>query len=96
MRALPGQRAPEDRNALAAQREALAHDCLGAEPGNTRDAITAAPKIAAIIARDDLAEVAIVSAVEPRARNRAFIVTQASEPRARSDWRDQLEGMPGD
>lgn len=55
-----------------------------------------APPPPGTIARDDLAEVAIVSAVEPRARNRAFIVTQASEPRARSDWRDQLEGMPGD
>jgi uncharacterized protein YbjT (DUF2867 family) len=48
------------------------------------------------IARADLAEVAIVSAVEPRARNRAFVVTQGLEPRAGADWRDQLEKMPGD
>ena len=55
-----------------------------------------APPPAGTIARADLAEVAIVTAVEPRARNRAFIVTQAAEPRGASDWRDQLEKMPGD
>ncbi|MEZ5499936.1 MAG: SDR family oxidoreductase [Steroidobacteraceae bacterium] len=55
-----------------------------------------APPPPGTIARADLAEVAIVSAVEPRARNRAFIVTQTSEPRGRSDWRDQLAKMPGD
>jgi uncharacterized protein YbjT (DUF2867 family) len=54
------------------------------------------PPPAGTIARADLAEVAIVTAVEPRARNRAFIVTQAAEPRGASDWRDQLEKMPGD
>jgi uncharacterized protein YbjT (DUF2867 family) len=48
------------------------------------------------ISRADLAEVAIVAAVEPRARNRAFVVTQSGEPRAGADWRDQLEKMPGD
>lgn len=55
-----------------------------------------APPPAGTIARADLAEVAVVCAVEPRCRNRAFIVTQASEPRAGSDWRGQLEQMPGD
>jgi len=55
-----------------------------------------APPPAGTIARDDLSEVAIVCAVEPRARNRAFIVTQAAEPRAGADWRDQLSKMPAD
>jgi uncharacterized protein YbjT (DUF2867 family) len=55
-----------------------------------------APPPAGTIARADLAEVAVVCAVEPRCRNRAFVVTQANEPRAGSDWRDQLEQMPGD
>lgn len=55
-----------------------------------------APPPAGTIARADLAEVAVVCAVEPRCRNRAFIVTQAAEPRAGADWRDQLEKMPGD
>lgn len=55
-----------------------------------------APPPAGTISRADLAEVAIVSAVEPRARNRAFIVTQSSEPRGASDWRDQLARMPTD
>ena len=55
-----------------------------------------APPPAGTISRADLAEVAIVTAVEPRARNRAFVVTQTAEPRGASDWRDQLEKMPGD
>ena len=55
-----------------------------------------APPPAGTISRADLAEVAIVSAVEPRARNRAFVVTQASEPRAGTDWRDALARMPSD
>jgi len=55
-----------------------------------------APPPAGTIARADLAEVAIVSAVEPRAANRAFIVTQGLEPRAGADWRGQLEKMPAD
>ena len=46
--------------------------------------------------RHYVAEVAIVTAVEPRARSRAFIVTQAAEPRGSADWRDQLEKMPSD
>ena len=55
-----------------------------------------APPPPGTIARADLAEVAIVSAVEPRAANRAFIVTQGLEPRAGADWRGQLEKMPAD
>lgn len=55
-----------------------------------------APPPAGTISRADLAEVAVVTAVEPRARNRAFVVTQTAEPRGASDWRDQLEKMPGD
>ena len=55
-----------------------------------------APPPPGTISRADLAEVAIVSAVEPRARNRAFIVTQGFEPRAGADWRVQLEKMPAD
>jgi uncharacterized protein YbjT (DUF2867 family) len=55
-----------------------------------------APPPPGTIARADLAEVAIVSAVEPRARNRAFVVTQGLEPRAGADWRDPLEKMPAD
>ncbi len=55
-----------------------------------------APPPVGTIARADLAEVAIVSAVETRARNRAFVVTQGLEPRAGSDWRNQLERMPAD
>ena len=55
-----------------------------------------APPPAGTIARADLAEVAIVTAVEPRARNRAFIVTQSAEPRGTTDWREQLEKMPVD
>jgi uncharacterized protein YbjT (DUF2867 family) len=55
-----------------------------------------APPPAGTIARADLAEVAIVSAVEPRARNRAFVVTQGLEPRAGADWREQLGKMPAD
>jgi uncharacterized protein YbjT (DUF2867 family) len=55
-----------------------------------------APPPAGTIARADLAEVAIVSAVEPQARNRAFIVTQGPEPRAGADWRAALGQMPAD
>ena len=55
-----------------------------------------APPPPGTISRADLAEVAIVSAVEPRARNRAFVVTQSGEPRGNTDWRDQLAKMPGD
>jgi uncharacterized protein YbjT (DUF2867 family) len=55
-----------------------------------------APPPPGTISRADLAEVAIVTAVEPRARNRAFIVTQGLEPRAGADWRGQLAQMPAD
>ncbi|MFO1457152.1 MAG: SDR family oxidoreductase [Steroidobacteraceae bacterium] len=55
-----------------------------------------APPPPGTIARADLAEVAVVCAVEPRCRNRAFVVTQSSEPRAGADWRGQLDSLPGD
>jgi uncharacterized protein YbjT (DUF2867 family) len=54
-----------------------------------------APPPAGTIARADLAEVAVVSAVDPQARNRAFVVTQGTV-RAPAPWRDQLVRMPAD
>lgn len=47
------------------------------------------------IGRADLAEVAIVSAVHPKARNRVFVVTGTSAP-ASPDWVRQLRRMPRD
>jgi len=51
------------------------------------------PPPAGTIARTDLAEVAIVSAVDPRARNRVFVVSHG-EGRASAAWTGQLERMP--
>lgn len=45
------------------------------------------------IGRLDLAEVAIVSAVHPKARNRVFVVTGTAEP-ASPDWVRDLKKMP--
>lgn len=50
---------------------------------------------AATIARPDLAEVAIVAAVHPSARNRVFVVSHG-EGRASAAWAAQLERMPRD
>jgi uncharacterized protein YbjT (DUF2867 family) len=46
------------------------------------------------ISRADLAEVAIVAAVHPRARARVFVVTQGRVP-ASNDWTQLLRRMPG-
>ena len=53
------------------------------------------PPPAYSIARPDLAEVAIVAAVDPRARNRVFVVSHG-EGRASAAWTAQLERMPRD
>ena len=45
------------------------------------------------IGRADLAEVAIVTAVHPKARNRVFVVTGTAEP-ASPDWVRDLRRMP--
>ncbi len=45
------------------------------------------------IGRADLAEVAIVTAVHPKARNRVFVVTGTTEP-ASPDWVRDLKRMP--
>jgi uncharacterized protein YbjT (DUF2867 family) len=52
-----------------------------------------APPQPGTIARADLAEVAVVSAVEPRAANRVFVVSHG-EGRAAAAWVAQLERMP--
>ena len=54
-----------------------------------------APPPAGTIARADLAEVALVSAVDPQARNRAFVITQGAGART-APWREQLARMPAD
>jgi polyhydroxybutyrate depolymerase len=52
-----------------------------------------APPPAGTIARKDLAEVAIVSAVDPRSRNRIFVVSHDQGP-ASAAWATRLERMP--
>lgn len=52
-----------------------------------------APPPPGTIARPDLAEVAIVAAVDPRARNRVFVVSHG-EGTASPAWASQLERMP--
>lgn len=59
----------------------------------TTPADPSGPPPAGSISRTDLAEVAIVTAVHPDARNRVFIVTQGREP-ASDKWVKLLKRMP--
>jgi uncharacterized protein YbjT (DUF2867 family) len=52
-----------------------------------------APPPPGTIARPDLAEVAIVAAVDPRAANRVFVVTHGEGP-ATPDWAARLAELP--
>lgn len=54
-----------------------------------------APPPEGTISRDDLAEVSLVSAVDPQARNRVFVVTQGVG-RATPDWRKAFGSMPSE
>jgi uncharacterized protein YbjT (DUF2867 family) len=74
------QLSPEDMNLLRAS-------------ANQAPPAPDAPPPKGTIARADLAEVAIVSAVDRSARNRLFVITQ-SETRTDSNWRAKLEKMP--
>jgi uncharacterized protein YbjT (DUF2867 family) len=82
--------------AASADYKATREEMAMRRPEGAAEPAPDAPPPAGTISRADLAEVAIVAAVDPRAKRLAFVVTQGEGRRGASDWREQLAQMPAD